>query len=108
MLVFAALHIDEIANDEPTDVPQPQLPRNFIGRFQIGLQDCLFDIARTFIATGIHVDGNERFRFINDNVAAALQPNLTMKCIVDLLLHAEGFENWRRAVVKVKAVAGTP
>ena len=60
LLVFAALHIDEIADDEPADVPQSQLARNFIRCLQIGLKDCLFDIAGTFVASSVHVDGDKR------------------------------------------------
>src|SRR5438105_2488581 len=31
-----------------------------------------------------------------------------MKSIIDLFLHAEGFENWRGAIVIMQPVAGTP
>ena len=33
--------------------------------------------------------GDERLGFVDDDVAAALQPDLAMKSVVDLLLHAE-------------------
>src|SRR5262249_12590372 len=78
---------------------QTQLTRDFIRRFQVGLKNGLLDVAPAFVATGIYVDRNQRFGFINHDVAAALQPNLSMECIVDLLLHSERFKNRRGAVV---------
>src|SRR5436190_21043121 len=108
LLVLSALHIDKVADDQSTDVSKSQLARNFISRLQIRLQNCLFYVACAFVAAGIHVDRNERFGLINDNVTAASQPNLTMESVVDLFLHTEGFENRGSTVVKMKPVARTP
>src|SRR5205814_1902731 len=101
-------HIAKIADDQSADVAQPQLARDFIGRFQIGLQDCLVHIASALVAAGIHVDRDQSFSLINHDVAAALQPNLAMKGIINLFLHAEGFKNWRCAIVIMQTVAGAP
>ena len=37
LLVFSALHIDEIANNQTADIAQPKLARDLICRLQIGL-----------------------------------------------------------------------
>ena len=84
---------------EAADVAQAQLARDFVGRFEVGLQDRFLDIAPAFVAAGVDVDGDERFGFVDHDVAAAFQPDLAVKGVVDLFLHPEGFEDRRRAVV---------
>src|SRR5207249_10610969 len=108
LLVLAALHVDEIADDEATDITQSKLTRDFICRLQVRLQNCFLDIAPTFVTASIHINGNERFGLVVHNIAAALEPNLPMKSVIDLLLHAVGFENWRRTVVKTNSVPFPP
>ena len=46
-----------------------------------------------FVAAGIHVDGDQRLGFVDDDVAAAGQPDLAMKGIVDLLLDVVALED---------------
>ena len=48
LLVSAALHVDEIADDQAADVAESKLSRNLVSRLKICLQDCLFDVAATF------------------------------------------------------------
>ena len=105
LLVLAALHVDEIADDQAADIAQAHLARDFVGRFEIGLQNRLLDIAAAFVAAGVHVDGDQRFGFVDHDVAAAFQPDLAMEGVVDLLLHAEGLEDRGGAVVKLDAVS---
>ena len=47
------------------------------------------DVAAALVAAGVHVDGDERFGFVDHDVAAALQPHLAMKGVVDLFLDAD-------------------
>ena len=92
----------------PTDVAQAQLPRNFVRRFQIGLQNCLFDVAAALVSPRVYVDGDERFGFVDHDITAAFQPDLAMKSVVDLLLDPESLEDRRGAIVELNAVAGAP
>src|SRR5439155_1072806 len=108
LLVLAALHVDEIADDQATDITQSKLTRDFICRLQVRLQNCFLDIAPTFVAARIHINGDERFGLIDHNIAAALQPDLPMKSVIDLLLHAISFENRRRTVVKADSISCAP
>ena len=84
------------------------MARDFVGGFQVGLQNRLFDVAAAFVSAGVYVDGDERLGFVDHDVAAAFQPDLAMKGVVDLFLHAEGLEDRRGAVVKLDAVARAP
>ena len=57
---------------------------------------------------GVHVDRDQRFGFVDHDIAAALQPDLAVKGVVDLLLDSEGLEDRRRPIVKLDAVARAP
>lgn len=72
LLILAALHVDEIADDESADVAETKLARNFVDGFEVGLENRFLDVAAAFVATGVHVDGNKRVNFIDHDVAAAL------------------------------------
>jgi hypothetical protein len=60
LLILAILHVDKIANDQAADVAQTQLARDFIGRFQIGLENRLLDVTAALVPTGIYVDRDQR------------------------------------------------
>ena len=106
LLVAAVLHVDEVADDETADVAQTELTRDLVCRLQIGLQNRLLDVRATLVTPGVHVHCDERFGFVDHDVAAAWQPDLAMKGVVDLFLDAEGFENRRRAVIKLDPAFG--
>ena len=73
LLIAARFHIDEVQNDQPTHVPQPQLAADFIGRFQVDADDSRFLIFGAFMTSGVHVDGHQGFGFIDDDVTAAFE-----------------------------------
>ena len=108
LLIFTTFHVDEIADDQTTDIAQPKLTRDFICRLQVRLQNCLLHIAPPFVTARIHVDRYQCFGFVDHNVAATLQPNLPVKSVVDLFLHAVSLENRRRAVVKMDPIPRAP
>jgi hypothetical protein len=81
------------------------LPRDLVGRLEVGLQDRLLDVAAPFVPAGVNVDGHQRLGFVDHDITATLQPDLAMEGVVDLLLHAERFEDRRGAVIKLNAVA---
>ena len=43
-LIALALHVDEVDDDQATQVTQTQLAGNFFCRFQIGLEGGFFDV----------------------------------------------------------------
>ena len=81
------------------------MPRNFIGRFQVRLQDRFLDVAPALVAARVHVHGHQRLRLVDHDVTAAPQPDLAMEGVVDLFLDAESLEDRRRAVVEPNPVA---
>src|SRR2546430_16078454 len=108
LLVSPTLHIDEVAYDQTTDVAQPKLARDFICRLEVGLQNCSFHIASPFIAAGIHINGYQRFSLINHDIPATVEPDLPVKCVVDLFLHTVSLENRRSTAVKTNPLTRAP
>ena len=80
---------------------------DLVGRFQVGLQNRFLDVAPAFVSTGIHVDRDQSFGFVNHDIAAAFEPDLTMKGVVDLSLYAERLEDGRRPIVIMQTIART-
>ncbi|KAG1350140.1 hypothetical protein G6F61_014724 [Rhizopus arrhizus] len=60
-LVLAVFHVDEVDDDQAADVTQAQLAGDFLGRFQVGLERGLLDVAALGGARGVDVDRGQRF-----------------------------------------------
>ena len=60
------------------------------------------------VAAGVHIDGDERFRFIDHDIAAARQPHLAVEGIIDLLLHAVALEDGGGVLVMADAARRPP
>jgi len=71
--VAALVHVDEIDDDDATQIAQPYLAHDFLDRINVGFDDRVFETrCLANILAGIHIDRNQRFRLVNDNVAATL------------------------------------
>src|ERR1700747_2008017 len=55
-IVALLIHIDEVNDNETGKVSQPQLPRDFVGRFQIGFERGVLDMMLARSPAGIDVD----------------------------------------------------
>jgi hypothetical protein len=73
LVVFLARHVDEVDDDDAAQVAQAQLARDGAGRFQVGLEDGVVEVARADEAAGVDVDRGQRLGLVDDQVAAALQ-----------------------------------
>src|SRR5215510_11032970 len=59
-VVALLVHVDEVDDDQPGEIAQPQLPRDFLGGLEIGLERGVLDVVlaggdRERIAVGLHV-----------------------------------------------------
>ncbi len=97
-------HIDEVDNNQTTQVTQTQLTGNLIGRFQVGLQRSLFDIAALGGAGGVDIDGGQRFGRIDHDAAAGGQAHFTLEGRLDLALNLEVVEQGNFTLVQLHAV----
>src|SRR5437867_1592126 len=93
LLVAARLHVDEIEHDQTAHVAQAELPADFIGGFEIDLEDGGFLVFAAFVAAGVDVDGHERLGFVDDDIAAALEMDLAGKGALQLAGNVEAIED---------------
>ena len=70
-LVLILGHIDKIDDDDAAQVAQPQLARNGLRRFQVGLEDGVVEIAQPDKPSGVHVDRRHGFSLIYDQIGRA-------------------------------------
>ncbi|MNU60676.1 hypothetical protein D3C71_498730 [compost metagenome] len=97
-------HVDEVDDDQATQITQTQLTGNFVGRFQVGLQRRLFDIAALGGAGGVDIDGGQRFGRIDDDAAAGGQTHFTLEGRLDLALDLEVVEQGDITLVQLHAI----
>ena len=93
LLVAARFHVNEVEHDEPAHVAEAQLPRDFLGGFEVHFENRRLLIAAALVASGVHVNRHERLGFINDDVAAAFQMHLAREGVFQLLADVEAVEN---------------
>src|SRR5689334_15824847 len=75
--VLALVHIDEVHDDDAAQVAQPDLPHDFLNRFNVRFDDGVFEAIRfANVFAGIDIDGHQRLGLIDHDVAAGFQPNL--------------------------------
>src|SRR5438132_8978560 len=104
--VAALLHINEVDDNDAAEVTQANLADDLLDGFEVGLDDSVFEtrgaLADKF--AGVHVDGHERFRGVDDGVAAGLDPHFGAQRFVELVLDAELFEDRRFLGVQLDLV----
>jgi hypothetical protein len=78
--VAALFHVDEIDDDDAAQIAQADLADDFLHRFDVGLDDGVFEASRAFAdeLAGVDVDGDERFGVVDDDVAAGLQIGVSL------------------------------
>jgi len=85
-VVPAEPHVDEIDHDEATDIAHAELAAYFFGGLHIGARHGVFVTGATLRFAGVHVDGGQGFRAIDDDGASAGQSHGAVVDAVDLLI----------------------
>ena len=101
-LCLRALHVDEVDDDQPGEVAQPQLPRHLVGGLEVGAQRRLLDAALARRAARVDVDGDQRLGLVDDQVAAGAELHRRRQHRVELRLD---LVPWRRAAARRRARA---
>src|SRR5690606_32394470 len=101
LLVF---HVDEVDDDDAAEVAQPQLPGDRGSRFQVGLEDGLFQVAMADKSAGIDVDGGHRLGLVDHQIATGLEHHLALHGLLDLVLDAVQIEYRTLAGVMLKQI----
>ena len=106
VLVLAALHVDEVDDDESADVAQAHLAGDLFDGLGVDLEDGLFLGAGAAVAAGVDVDGDEGLGLVDDEVAAALEVDLAAEGGLHLGLDAVVIEDGEVAFVELDDAAG--
>ena len=91
-LVAAALHVDEVDDDEAAQVAQSHLAGHFLGRFHVGAEGGFLDVGATGGASRVHVDGHQRLGVVDDDGATRGQRHDARVGGLDLVLDLEARE----------------
>ena len=81
--IFFLFHIDKVDDDNAADIAQPHLTDDFFHRFDIGVNDGIFQVRRAHVFAGIHIDGRQRFGIVDHDVAAVFQPRFPFPGLFD-------------------------
>ena len=101
-LVALRAHVNEVDHDEAAEVPEAQLPGDFVGCFQVGRVGGGLDVATLGGPRRVDVDGHQRLGVIDDDAAARRQFDRVGERRLDLALDLVAREERHRVVVPVE------
>src|SRR5262245_44745554 len=105
LAVLALFHVDKVEHDDAAEVAQPDLADDLFGRFEVGLDDGVFEAVRFADEfAGVDVDRDQGLGLVDDDVTARLQPDARFDCLVDLGLDAVMLQDGRVPGVELDAV----
>ncbi len=84
VLVLGILHVDEVNDDDAAHVAETELAADFFGSFEVGGEDGFVEGRGADLLSGVDINGGEGFGFVNDEVAAAGEPDLVLEESVEV------------------------
>ena len=102
--VARLFHVDEVDDDQTTQVAQTHLPSHFVGCFEVGARGSFFDVAALDGAGRVHVHRDQCLGMVDHNGAARGQLHGSGIGRFDLVLDLKAAE--QRRVVTVPLHAG--
>ena len=97
--VFRCVHIDEIDNDDAGKVPEPDLPGDLPGRFQIDLQESILLIFIPVKFAGVYIDDRQRLRRLDHEISAGFHPDLFLQGIFQGCLQAVELDQRKQGIL---------
>src|SRR5271165_1441818 len=88
-LIAVLLHVNEIDYDQPGEVAQSKLSGDLLGRFEVGANCRLLDVALARRAAGIDIDRDQRLGLIDHDIAAGAELDDRRMNRVDLAFDLE-------------------
>src|SRR6185437_15055060 len=83
-------HVDEIDDDDPAYVTEPELPDDLLGGLEVVAGDGLLEVATgPGEFAGVDVDHGHRLSAVDDQIATRGQPHLAIQRLGDLLVDPE-------------------
>ena len=71
--MLVVVHVDEVKDDDAAQVAQPQLARDGMRRFQVGLENGVGKIAAAHKAAGVDVDRGHGLGLVDDQIPARFE-----------------------------------
>ncbi len=105
-LVLVGGHVDEIDDHQAAQVAQAQLAGHFLGRFQVGLEGGVLDVAALGGARGVDVDGGQRLGLVDHDRATGGQADVAFICAFDLRFDLEAVEQRDVVLVMLELAQG--
>ena len=87
-VVALLVHVDEVDHDQAGEIAQPQLPCDFFGGLEIGLERGILDMMFAGRAAGVDVDRHQRLGLVDHDVAAGAQLHGRREHRVELAFNA--------------------
>ena len=84
--VLGVAHIDEIDNDDPAEVAQPELPGQYRGRFEIRFEQRVFLVVPPHKGARVHVNRGHGLGLIDDQMTATLKRDHRLQGALDVVL----------------------
>ena len=100
LLVVLGIHIDEIDDDDSSDVPQPQLVYQLIRCQHVELVGVLLLVLVNLLAAGIDINGEQCFGLVDDEIPTMLETDRSAEPRLHLTSDVEMVENRLRALIK--------
>src|SRR5436309_10666539 len=91
--VLRRLHVDEVDDDDAAQVTQADLADDLADRLEVDLEHGLLEVAFADVLARVHVDRDQRFGVVDDDVPAGLEPDAAPERPLDVLLDPERLEN---------------
>src|SRR6185295_11293523 len=84
--IAAVFHVNQVEHDDAAEVAQANLANDFINGFEVGARDGVFQTraAATDELARVDINGDERLRLIDDEIAAGFQPDARLDAIDEL------------------------
>src|SRR6266404_6349888 len=101
--VLRVFHVDEIHDEDASEVPQADLPRDLGDRFEVRLEDRVFERVAANELAGVDVDRDERFGLVDDDRYPGSERDPVLQGVLELRLDAEPLEERLRLFVQPDA-----
>ena len=85
-VVLSVAHVDEVDDDQPPQVAQPELPGSLLGSLHVGLEGGVLHPLLAGRLAGVDVDRHQRLGRLDEDGATRLERHLLLVDQVDLLL----------------------
>src|SRR5690349_12261705 len=102
MLILVLIHVDQVENDDPAAVSQSELISNFFDCFEVRLENRVLEVFLSDKTSRVHVDRDEGFRLVDDDVTAGLEPHFALERAREFARNSISIENRNVPLIEVR------